>query len=1055
MRFPFVVLLSACALTLALPLRAQSPNGVLNGLVVDPSNRVIVGADVVAVNDVTGVQYTTKTNDEGIYVLPNLPPGPYRLQVSEVGFKTLIKPDITLNVQDAVAINFTLPVGALSETVTVEGGAPLVNTESAAVSTVVDRQFAENLPMNGRSFQTLIELTPGVLPATSNDADGGQFNVNGQRASANYWMVDGVGANIGIAAFGVTGNGLSGSLASFSAMGGTNSLVSVDALQEFRIQTSTYAPEFGRTPGGQISIVTRSGTNQFHGTLFDYLRNDILDANNWFADNTGQPKPQEQQNDFGGTFGGPIVKNRTFFFLSYEGLRLRLPQTLLTTVPDLAARGAAVPALQPFFDAYPLPNGADDVVNGIAQFNASFSNPASLDAYSLRIDHKLKDKLTLFGRYNYSPSEITQRSAGGFQALSVLFPSRITTQTATLGTVFVISPRMSNDLRLNYSRTDSFNGFGLDDFGGAAPLATPPFPSPFTVGSAEFGFNIIALTHGSYETGKAAENAQQQFNLVDSLALQKGSHAIKLGVDYRRLTPHYGPNRYLQGVLFADVAAAEAGNVEFALFGTNIPATFEFQNLGVFAQDTWRIGSRLSLTYGLRWDIDFAPSSLQGPSLPAVTGFNLHDLSHLALSPAGAAPFRTTFGNLAPRVGLAYQLFQTPGHETVLRGGFGVFYDFATAETGNILAQSSYPFGAGKFVVGGTFPFDAATAAPPPITVAGLAEPGASPLTAFDPNLLLPYTLEWNFAVEQALGKQQALSMAYVGSVGRRLIQTAIISSPNPSFNSAYLIANLATSDYGALQIQYQRQLSRGLQALASYTWSHSIDTASAGSNGVGSNTFVPGNLAASNRGPSDFDIRHVLSLAATYEIPTLKGNAFARKVLGDWSVQSVFQLHSDPPVNVFEADLSQFAQFSTQIRPDLVPGEPLYLFGSQYPGGKALNPAAFVSPPVDADGNATRQGDLGRNALRGFGLAQWDFAVHRDFLVREPVRLQFRAEMFNVINHPNFGPPQSGIGMGGFGQSAQILSESLGGNVGAGGFNALYQLGGPRSIQFALKLHF
>src|SRR5229473_1117468 len=188
---------------------AQSPNGTISGLVLDPANRVIVGADLLVANDLTGVKYSTKTNDEGIYVLPNLPPGPYRLQVFEVGFKTLIKPDITLNVQDAVAINFTLPVGALSETVTVEGGAPLVNTESAAVSTVVDRQFAENLPMNGRSFQTLIELTPGVLPATSNDADGGQFNVNGQRASANYWMVDGVGANIGIAAFGVTGNGLS------------------------------------------------------------------------------------------------------------------------------------------------------------------------------------------------------------------------------------------------------------------------------------------------------------------------------------------------------------------------------------------------------------------------------------------------------------------------------------------------------------------------------------------------------------------------------------------------------------------------------------------------------------------------------------------------------------------------------------------------------------------------------------------------------------------------------------------------------------------------------
>src|SRR4029077_13166206 len=195
-----------------------------------------------------------------------------------------------------------------------------------------------------------------------------QFNVNGQRSSANYWTVDGVSANIGIAPFGIPGNGLGGSLGSFSATGGTNSLVSVDALQEFRIQTSDYAPEFGRTPGGQISIVTRSGTNWFHGTLFDYLRNDVLDSNNWFADNTGEPKPKERQNDFGGTFSGPILKNRTFFFFSYEGLRLRLPQTLLTNVPDLAARKNAEPALQPFFNAFPLPNGPDDVANGMAEF---------------------------------------------------------------------------------------------------------------------------------------------------------------------------------------------------------------------------------------------------------------------------------------------------------------------------------------------------------------------------------------------------------------------------------------------------------------------------------------------------------------------------------------------------------------------------------------------------------------------------------------------------------------------------------------------------------------
>lgn len=1055
MRFPRnTVAIALVFLVLARLSLAQSPNGSINGLVLDPSNRVITGAEVLVINDATGVKHFTKTNEGGIYVLPNLPPGPYRLQVSKIGFKTLVKPDIILNVQDELSINFTLPIGAAIEVLTVQGGAPLVETESSAVSTVVDRQFAENLPMNGRSFQTLIELTPGVVPAASNIGDGGQFNINGQRANSNYWMVDGVSANVGLAASGALGNGLSGSLGSFSAMGGTNSLVSVDALQEFRIQTSTYAPEFGRTPGGQISIVTRSGTNQIHGSLFDYLRNDVFDANNWFADEAGLPKGKERQNDFGGTVGGPLLRNRTFFFFSYEGLRLRLPQTLLTTVPDLAARADALPSLRPYFEAYPLPNGPDDIATGMAQFNASFSNPASLDAYSLRIDHKVKDKFTLFGRYDYSPSNINQRASGGSTALSVVFPARITLQTATIGATVLLSPHFSNDLRVNYSRTGTFNAFGLDNFGQAVPLANPPFPKPFSTDDAQFFFDILSLTNGGYQTGITAESALKQFNVVDSVVLERGPHIIKVGVDYRRLTPHYGPNLYSQAVLFQDVPSAASGEVDFGLFGSNVPADFLFQNLGAFAQDTWRIGTRLSLTYGLRWDVDFTPSSLHGPSLPAVTGFNLSNLSQLALAPAGTPPFATRYNNLAPRVGLAYQLFRTSDWETVVRTGLGIFYDMATGETGNILAQSSYPFGAGQFIFGGSFPFSAATAAPLPITPSGLSAPGSSPLSAFDPGLRLPYTLQWSFAVEQALGKQQSISASYIGSIGRRLVQTAEVSAPNPSFNSAFLVTNAGTSDYDALQLQFKRQLRRNLQALASYSWSHSIDTGSAGSNIVSSNLFVPNSLA-SNRGPSDFDVRQVLSAAATYQIPAPNLNTVARTILGNWSIDNIVQLHSAPPVNVYEANLPQFAQFSTQVRPDVVPGEPLYLFGGQYPGGKALNPAAFVPPPVDPNGNPIRQGDLGRNALRAFGLSQWDFALHRDFPIRDPFHVEFRAEMFNLLNHPNFAPPQSGIGMGSFGLSTQLLSQSLGGNVGAGGFNALYQLGGPRSIQFALKFRF
>jgi len=1055
MRFPYVVLLSACVLTVALPLRAQSPNGVINGLVADPSNRVIVGADVVIANDVTGVHYTTKTNGEGIYVVLNLPPGPYRLQVSKVGFKTLIKPDIVLNVQDALSINFTLPVGALYETVTVAGGTPLVNTENAAVSTVVDRQFAENLPMNGRSFQSLIELTPGVVVTASNGADAGQFSVNGQRASSNYWMLDGVSANTGVSTT-LPGNGLGGALGSFSVLGGTNSLVSVDALEEFRVQTSTYAPEFGRTPGAQISILTRSGTNQFHGTAFDYLRNDVFDANNWFNGYTNDPplpKAKERQNDFGGTFAGPIIRNKAFFFFSYEGLRLRLPATQLTTVPDLSARQNAVAPMQAYLNAFPLPNGPDDLASGIAQFNSTFSDPASLDAYSLRIDHRLKDTLTLFGRYSYSPSKISQRG-GGQDSLSTVTDSRITTQMATIGATWLPIPSFANDLRFNYSRTNAASSLTLDSFGGAQPLSSLGFPSPYDAHNSQLVFGIFALTDGFLLEGLTRQTIQRQINVVDNISVQAGSHSLKFGVDFRRLSPISRPFLYSQFPGFNDVPSAQTGSLAFSSIESQANAVFLFHNLSFFAQDTWRARSRLTLTYGFRWDLDSAPSTGSGPSIPGVTGFNLQDLSQLALGPPGTPPFKTTYGNFAPRLGVAYELAQSAKWETVLRGGFGIFYDLATQEVGNLVDQLAFPFGAQQFNTGGTFPLPPSMASPPPITPPNAANQGV--LTAFDPHLKLPYALEWNVALEQSLGVQQKLSASYVGSSGRRLIQSGFLFSPNPNLAAALLVGNRAESNYNALQLQFQRRLSQGLQALISYTWAHSIDDASAGSTGVFSNTLVSGIDPRQNRGPSDFDIRHSFSVGLTYDVPSPKFDRFVSAVLRNWSTDNFLTVRSASPVNAYDSILGLFHAAITQVRPDVVPGQPLYLPG-KFPGGRAFNPAAFTPPPIDPNtGEPLRQGDLGRNALRGFGALEWDFAVHRDFPVHEAVKLQFRAEMFNVLNHPNFGPPVGDISQPNFGLSTQMLAQSLGGsNVGGGGFSPLYQIGGPRSIQFALKLTF
>jgi outer membrane receptor protein involved in Fe transport len=375
------------------------------------------------------------------------------------------------------------------------------------------------------------------------------------------------------------------------------------------------------------------------------------------------------------------------------------------------------------------------LASGVAQFNSSYSNASRLDAYSLRVDHKLKDKISVFGRYNYSPSELTSRGLTNLLALSVLRPSRIITQTATGGVSWIVSSAITNDFRFNYSRTNSSSHFALDDFGGAVPLATLPLPSPYSGENSSFAYRIFSLASGALEEGALANNLQRQFNVVDDLAWQRGTHSVKIGADFRHLAPFFGDIRYSQQAYFANVPSAESGNLFFSFLLAGQTTTQLLNNFGIFAQDTWRIAPRLTLTYGVRWDLDFAPSSGSGPSLDAVSGFNLADLSNLTLGAAGSRPFKTTYGNFAPRIGLAYQLRSDEKWQTVLRGGFGIFYDLVSSEVGNAISTSAYPFGASKLSFGGTFPLDDATAAPPVITPPG---GGAGKIYAFDPGIKLP-----------------------------------------------------------------------------------------------------------------------------------------------------------------------------------------------------------------------------------------------------------------------------------------------------------------------------
>lgn len=1009
------------------PAVAQSPNATINGIVLDPSGATIVGAEVVVVNDATGVQYTTWTNGEGIYVVPNLPPGPYRIQVSNSGFKTIIKPDIILNVQDALAINFTLPIGAASEIVTVTGGAPLVNMQSASVSTVIDRNFVESLPLNGRSFNTLLQLTPGVVIApTSGVLATGQFSIAGQRTDTNNFLIDGVSANFGVTPGLVPGESGTGTSQAFSALGGTSSLVSVEALQEFRIETSSFAPEFGRSPGGQVILNTRSGTNDIHGAIFEYFRNDIFDANDWFANQAGEPRAAERHNDFGGFLGGPIWKGKTFFFISYEGARLRLPQTQVAQVPSNYARSQAPTTLAPFLNAYPQPNGQPTSLTAYtAPFTGDYSNSATLNAGSIRIDHTFSGRFSIFGRYNEAPSQVVDRR----YSLSMLQGTEVDTKTLTVGLNMLFSSRLTDTIRGNYSMQRSTLTNSPDPFGGAVPLNPSFFLGTFPSAKSLVAFETFDT--GFLEYGPEGSNRADQVNVADDLNLAVGAHQLKFGGDYRAIFLNTGPPNLESFFISPSVQTFLSTGTGFLLSTTYDGASRMLtQTNSLYAQDTWTVSKRLTLTYGLRWELSPAPTGRGATKLASWD--NTNNPADFALAPSGTAIWNTTYTNFAPRIGAAYAMNQSD--DFILRMGWGIFYDLGMGQVANLATAFPNSFSAPLVIapvpIADVTPYLPSSSAQPPY-------PGAY---GFARDLKLPRSYQWNIALEKSLGNQQVISATYVGQAGRNLIRDVGYYQPNPNFQSFFYVGeNDARSNYNSLQLQYRRPLSARLQALLNYTWSHSLDNSS--SDVVsGANTVIS---AAKDYASSDFDVRHSFSGALTFAIPAVARSgplAFSTK---DWSLNTVIVARSGFPFNglIFvESPVQGYAY----IRPDLVARQPLWIGQPTAPGGKILNINAFTFPPVGP------QGTEGRNDIAGFGLTQVDLSIARRFVLHERLNLQFRADAFNVFNHPNFANPQAIIPDG----PLQLQSTSMLNN-GLGGLNPLFQEGGPRSLQLSLRLAF
>jgi hypothetical protein len=1032
---PYAALLCAAIAATGPALFGQS----LTGTVADEQDKAIASAKVSLRDRAKGLTKDTVTDANGAFVFSQIAPSTYELTVEHTGFAKARFDDVVINANDQRSLQVNMKVAQRDEMITVSGEAPLVR-ESPSVATAVDRLFIENQPLNGRSFQTLINLSPGVVITAASLPENGQFSVNGQRSGSNYFTVDGVSANFGLPFATSPYEGSGGGTPSYSASGGTSALASVDAVQEFTIQTSTYSPEYGRQPGAQVAIVTRSGGNDFHGSVFNYLRNDKLDANSWFGNFNGLKRPALRQNDFGFTIGGPAsipklydARNRTFFFLSYEGLRLRQPViSPQVRVPSLAARESATGLLKSILEAYPLPIAAP-LADAPAEtpYVAGYSNPASLNATSVRIDHSINDRFQIFGRYNYAPSEARERGRYATPSFIAVLPAK--TEMLTLGSTAILATAISNDLRFNWSRSQASQMYVQDTFGGAKILSLQSLiPSSADPATSLYYLSIGGNDENTISPGAFSHNTQRQLNLVETLSWNKSGHSLKFGADYRRLSPSFGGRFFSNSLTVPSITQLVTGIVPTGTT-SQINGFIEprYHNFSFFAQDAWKIQPRLTLTYGLRWEVNPAPSG-DPNSLPLVVK-GLSNPSTATLAPAGTKLYDTTYGNFAPRIGIAYQAFRN--RSTVIRAGFGMFYDLGYAFAGTALSPTNYPFSRSRVVSNRPIT--------DPIFTTEVGPQNTNPpyprLFSFYDDFKLPYTLQYSFAVEQPFGASNSLSVSYVGSTGRRLSRVESLRTQtlqNPLFTRIDAVSNFATSDYNSLQMQFKRRMTRRLQALLAYTWSKSLDTASDESI---NNLYAPGpRLSPSlDRGPSSFDVRYAFSGSASYELPY------------GFALDSIIRLRTAFPITPTTGRDPLGLGLTNIARPDVVPGQPLYLYGDGIPGGKRFNPAAFdgATPLAQA-----RQGTLGRGTLRGFNMSQVDLSARRRFALSERVALDFRADAFNLFNTANFANPTGVMTSANFGRSVAILSTGL---AGASGQNPLFVMGGPRSIQLALKLQF
>ncbi len=1044
---------------------AQVTTGTISGTVRDITGAVVPGAEITINHQETGNVRRITTDSQGRYLVPNLALGQYSLQATTGGFQTVSRTGVRLTLGQQAVINFTLSPGAVAETVTVVGEAPLVDTSTSAVGNLVAEEQINELPLNGRDYVQLVLLQPGVVQYREQNRElnrgmGVRMSIGGARANQVSYRLNGldIADGAGTTPGSVTGNNLG-----------------VDAIQEFQVLTNTYSSEYGKSAGGVINVVHKSGTNQLHGSAFEFLRNDNFDANRWENNRfTGGLKPEFRRNQFGGSAGGPISQDRLFFFGAFEGLRDASSETTVANVLSMQARQGYLggnfigidPVAQPYIDSIPLPNvpGSEDERAGTAQIAHTFATSADENYIVGKMDYTLSESDMLAGSYTFNQGLIVNPAPrGGMPTLTTNQRSRA--QYVTLRYTHTFTPTVLNTFNAGFNRSKAREIH--------VPIYDFPQSLAFLAGAEWQTFEITNLGRLEYNFTDDSDSGRDlvlnTWQFSDNLTIVKGSHTLKLGVEAYRFGFRYvtdgragGGGRFqFRGVrqfLQADTRRWEVQDPQAQGRRASI-----FQEMyGAYVQDDIRVTPSLTLNLGMRYEIVTTPRD----KLPHQS--TLRSLTDPQLTTSHSWWSRNpSLSNFAPRVGFAWDVSGT--QRTAVRGGFGLFMDPLTTYYHLPTIQNNPPFRLLRRINGAVFPGS--------LEQLRATQNAAFQLTLIEAELDQPYRIQYNLGFQHEIMPDTSVGVWYVGAQGVHTSQMYLNANTRiPSFDSSGRIffdenahpgdvagrvnPNFTTmqyrgtgghSSYNSLQLQLQRRAG-GLQFQTSYTWSKSLDNgsiftySSEGGNTVSLQNFYQPHL---ERGVSAFDARHVFTSNAHYDLPELRdANAVTRSVLGGWQLGGIFTVSTGHPFTPYMAfDNANLLTRSRgdHLRPDVKPGADLR---------NAVNPdnpeqyfdaaALFQLPPEGYLGN------MSRTPLVGPGNFVVDFTLKKRFLVGESKSLEFRSEFFNLFNRPNFRAPESDERrvFSSRGSDGQGVIPSSAGQITS-------TTGSARQIQFGLRFEF